>query len=185
MECGRLRIVMKTKRILVSLSVLAVLASASLRAMPQIGDLSPRFEAMDQNTNYVKLADYLGKKNVILYFYPKDFSPECIKEACGFQERLGDLHQNDVVVIGVSIDSIESHFKFANQYNLKFPLIADTEGKIAHAFGAKAKGACQANRISFLIDKQGRIVQITESNDAETHFKEMQTAIYRLKAQGG
>lgn len=173
---------MKTKLVLATLTILTALASAPLRAMPQIGDLSPRFEATDQNSNRIKLADYLGKKNVVLYFYPKDFGPECVKEACGFQERLKELGQKDVVVIGVSVDSSESHFRFASQYHLDFSLISDPDGRIAHAFGAKAKGKGikLANPVSFLIDKYGRIAQITESNDPETHLKEMQVAVNRI-----
>jgi peroxiredoxin Q/BCP len=86
-----------------------------------------------------------------------------------------------VAVIGVSFDSSESHFKFAKQYNLAFPLIADTTGAIANAYGATMKGKNMANRVSFLIGTDGRIIQITESGDPEKHFSEMQAAIATLK----
>src|SRR5580658_5480684 len=85
--------------------------------MPKAGDTAPSFEGTDQDGKDVKLSDFAGK-NVLLYFYPKDFTGGCTKEACGFRDRLADLQTNDVVVIGVSHDTAESHAKFAQQYNL-------------------------------------------------------------------
>ena len=150
-----------------------------------MGDLSPRFIAMDQEANRINLADYLGKKSVLLYFYPKDFTPDCTKEACGFQALLQDFDAENVVVIGVSFDSTASHCDFAKQYNLKFHLISDSEGRIAYAFGAKMKGTNLDQRVSFLIDPDGHIVQITDSKDPEKHFHEMQAAIVAMKRQEG
>jgi peroxiredoxin Q/BCP len=166
---------------MVSLAAVTILGFTSAQAMPQIGDPAPQFEGPDQNTNTVKLVDYIGKKNVLLYFYPKDFTGGCTKEACGFRDRMGDLGNDNVAVIGVSFDSSESHFKFAKQYNLNFPLISDTAGSIANAYGTTMKGKNMASRVSFLIGTDGKIIQITESGDPEKHFTEMQTAIASLK----
>jgi peroxiredoxin Q/BCP len=172
---------MKTKYIITILTLITVLGSASLRAMPQMGDPAPEFQGTDQNTNTVKLTDYAGKKNVLLYFYPKDFTGGCTKEACGFRDRMGELASENVAVVGVSCDTNESHYKFAQEYNLKFPLIADTGAEIATAYGVKMKDMNMAQRVSFLIGTDGKIVQITESRDPEKHFTEMQKAIADIK----
>jgi peroxiredoxin Q/BCP len=172
---------MKKTHIIAVFTALVILGSVTLQARPQIGDPAPQFEGTDQNTNTVKLADYLGKKNVLLYFYPKDFTGGCTKEACGFRDRLGDLAQENVAVIGVSFDTSESHFNFAQKYNLKFPLVADTAGIIANAYGTKMELKNLSKRVSFLIGTDGKIIQITESNNPEKHFQDMQAAIAGLK----
>ena len=153
----------------------------SLRGMPQAGDMAPSFEGFDQNTNIVRLADFAGKKNVLLYFYPKDFTGGCTKEACGFRDRLGELAQANVAVIGVSRDSVASHFKFAQKYNLKFPLIADPSGEIVKAYGAKMAVLSMASGVSFLIGTDGKIIHVTDSMNPQKHFDEMQAAIAGLK----
>jgi peroxiredoxin Q/BCP len=157
------------------------LTAFSLRAMPQAGDVAPAFEGFDQNTNTVKLADFAGKKNVLLYFYPKDFTGGCTKEACGFRDRMGDLAQANVAVIGVSHDSIASHSKFAEKYDLKFPLIADPSGEIIKAYGVKMAVLSMASRVSFLIGTDGKIIHVTDSLNPQKHFDEMHAAIAALK----
>jgi len=168
---------MKIQNLIVTMAAVTILGFTAAQGRPQIGDPAPQFEGTDQNTNTVKLADYIGKKNVLLYFYPKDFTGGCTKEACGFRDRLGDLAKGNVAVIGVSFDSSESHFKFAKAYNLTFPLISDTTGSIANAYGTTMKDKNMANRVSFLIGTDGKIVQITEGRDPEKHFTDMQAAI--------
>jgi len=102
-----------------------------------IGDKAPLIEGKDQDGKTWKLADEVGKKIVLLYFYPKDDTPGCTKEACGFRDRIADLKKDNVEVIGVSFDSPESHQKFISKYNLNFPLLADTDGKIADTYGVR------------------------------------------------
>ena len=171
---------MNTKRVLAAVALGAIFTSISAGARPDIGDASPQFKAMDQNTNYIRLADYRGKKNVLLFFYPQDFTTNSTAEACGLRDRMRALSQHNVVVIGVSFDSDESHLKFATQNGLKFSLIADPEGKIAYAFGAKMKGTNEDSQVSFLIDTDGNVVQVVESNVAADHFQAMETAIAGL-----
>ena len=118
-----------------------------------IGDKAPDFTMPTDGAGTVSLAALKGKK-VILYFYPKDDTPGCTKEACGFRDRLGDLQTNNVAVIGVSHDTADSHKKFATEYNLTFPLIADPDGKIIH---------------------------VTDSMSPQPHFDEMKLAIAGLK----
>src|SRR5580692_11559964 len=121
---------MKIQIIAVILVLLVVgisisIAQSTPTSMPKVGDAAPLFEGKDQNGNMFKLADVLrSKKVILLYFYPKDFTGGCTKEACGLRDRMGDLQANNVEVIGVSHDTVDSHKKFADQYKLNFTLIA-------------------------------------------------------------
>ena len=148
---------------------------------PKAGDKAPLFEGQDQDGKTVKLADYLGRKIVLLYFYPKDNTSGCTKEACGFRDRMGELQTNNVVVIGVSHDSVESHKKFAGEYNLNFTLVADPDGKIIKLYDVKMPMMAMSKRVSFLIGLDGKIVQVTDAMNPQTHFEEMQAAIAGLK----
>jgi peroxiredoxin Q/BCP len=169
---------MKIKLLIASLFLTAATVFAD---MPQVGDVAPPFEGQDQDGKTVKLADYTGKQNVLLYFYPKDVTGGCTKEACGFRDRLGDLQTNNVAVIGVSYDSADSHKKFATEYNLNFPLIADTEGKIIAAYDVKMPDKNLSKRVSFLIGTDGKIIHVTNASAAQVHFDEMKDAIAGLK----
>jgi peroxiredoxin Q/BCP len=155
-------------------------ATAAVAAPPKAGDVAPLFQGKDQDGNDFKLADLVGKKIVLLYFYPKDFTGGCTKEACGFRDRLADLTTNNVAVIGVSFDSADSHKKFAEQYNLNFTLLADPQGTIVDAYDARMFGLKVADRISFLIGLDGKIVHVTKSASPDNHFNEMSAAIARL-----
>jgi len=149
---------------------------------PKAGDKAPLFEGQDQNGKTFKLADYAGKQPVLLYFYPKDDTPGCTKQACGLRDRMGDLKKDNVQVVGVSFDNADSHKKFMAKYNLNFPLLADTEGKIADAYGVRrAEGKNMTRRVSFLIGKDGRIVHVTDVPDAQVHLAEMKEAVEKLK----
>src|SRR5215470_12419889 len=112
-------------------------SAADAPAMPKPGDKAPLVEGKDQNGKDWKLSDAAGKKVVLLYFYPKDDTPGCTKEACGFRDRMEALKKDDVELIGVSFDSADSHQKFIAKHHLNFPLLADTDGKIADAYGVK------------------------------------------------
>src|SRR5947207_4804929 len=122
------------------------LCLAAESKMPKVGDKAPSIEGKDQDGKTWKLADVVGKKVVLLYFYPKDDTPGCTKEACGFRDQMSDLKKENVEVIGVSFDSPESHQKFIVRHSLNFPLLADTDGKIAEAYGAKMTAMKLARR---------------------------------------
>jgi thioredoxin-dependent peroxiredoxin len=156
-------------------------AAATWAAMPKAGDPAPMFTGTDQDGKTVQLADFAGKKSVLLYFYPKDDTPGCTKEACGFRDRMADLAKDDVAVIGVSFDSAESHKQFIAKYNLNFTLLADPDGKIADAYGTRMEGKSMAQRVSFLIGPDGKIVHVTSSSNPQIHFDEMKAAIAGLK----
>jgi thioredoxin-dependent peroxiredoxin len=157
------------------------ITTAVFADLPQIGDTAPAFSGYDQNSNLVNSADIIGKKIVLLYFYPKDFTGGCTKEACGFRDRMGDLQKDNVQVIGVSFDSSATHQEFIAKYNLNFTLLADSDGKIADIYGTRIAGKNLAHRISFLIGLDGKIVHVTNSGNPQVHFDEMKTAIASLQ----
>jgi peroxiredoxin Q/BCP len=156
-------------------------ATATFAAVPQAGDKAPLFTGQDQDGKTVKLKSLVGKKIVLLYFYPKDNTPGCTNEACGFRDRLGELQKDNVEVIGVSFDSAESHKKFIADYNLNFRLLSDPDGKIVDAYGVQVMGRKMARRVSFLIGLDGKIVHVTDSGNPDLHFNEMKDAIAGLK----
>ncbi len=168
---------------LLALTMTAALQSFSAQqsAMPKPGDKAPAVEGKDQDGNNWRLQDEHGKHAVLLYFYPKDDTPGCTKEACGLRDRMADLKKQDVQVIGVSFDTGESHKKFIGKYNLNFPLIADTDGTIANRYGVKNPERNIARRVSFLIDKNGVIRHVTDNPKADVHLDEMQQAVASLK----
>jgi len=150
-------------------------------AMPKDGDTAPLIAGQDENGKDFKLADLTGKKIVLLYFYPKDFTGGCTKEACSFRDGFEDFATNNVEIVGVSFDSADSHLKFIAQYKLQFTLIADTDGKIADAYGVRNAGKNIDRRVSFLIGLDGKIVHVTDSGNPDVHLAEMKAAIAGLK----
>ena len=156
-------------------------AATTFAAMPKAGDTAPLIAGQDQNGKDFKLADQIGKKIVLLYFYPKDFTGGCTKEACGFRDRVGDLQTNNVEVVGVSHDSVASHKKFAEEYKLGFTLVADPSDQIINLYDVKMGMMAMSKRVSFLIGLDGKIVHVTDAMNPQTHFAEMQAAIDALK----
>lgn len=159
----------------------SIAATTVLAAMPKVGDTAPVFSGTDQDGKQFNLADLIGKKIVLLYFYPKDFTGGCTKEACGFRDRMGEFETNNIAVVGVSYDSADSHKKFIEKYNLNFPLVADPDGKIIETYDVKMPIARMSKRVSFLIGLDGKIVHVTNAMNPQTHFDEMQAAIAELK----
>jgi peroxiredoxin Q/BCP len=154
--------------------------TAGAGPVPKVGDTAPLIQGKDQDGKTWKLADVVGKQLVLLYFYPKDDTPGCTKEACGFRDRMADLKKDKVEVIGVSFDSSASHQKFIAKYTLNFPLLADTDGKIADAYGVRMTDRNMAKRASFLIGLDGKILHVTDSPSADTHLSEMKEAVEKL-----
>jgi thioredoxin-dependent peroxiredoxin len=150
-------------------------------AVPKIGDKAPLVTGKNQDGKTWKLANSIGKKIVLLYFYPKDDTPGCTKEACGFRDRMDELKKDKVEVVGVSFDSAESHQKFIEKHKLNFPLLTDTDGKIAEAYGVRIPGKNFARRVSFLIGLDGKIAHVTDSPQADAHLSEMKDALAKLK----
>ncbi len=131
----------------------------------QIGDMAPDFEAVTDAGDTVRLSDFRGKR-VVLYFYPKDNTSGCTKQACGFRDHYDVIEEKNAVVLGVSPDGVESHRKFKSKYNLPFTLLVDPDHKISELYGAwgekKMYGRTYMGviRSHFVIDEEGRIVDV-------------------------
>ncbi|MGO8766623.1 MAG: peroxiredoxin [Limisphaerales bacterium] len=173
---------MKTFLKLSAIAVSILFSISTFADIPKAGDAAPAFVGKDQDGKDFNLSTLIGKKIVLLYFYPKDFTGGCTKEACGFRDRMGDLQKDNVQVIGVSFDTADSHQKFISTYKLNFPLLADPDGKIADIYGVRMSGRNMDNRVSFLIGLDGKIVHVTNTGDPTVHFDEMKAAIAGLKA---
>jgi peroxiredoxin Q/BCP len=120
-----------------------------------VGDKAPDFRLRDQNGQEVSLADFRGKKAVVLYFYPKDESPVCTKEACGFRDKYEDFVRAGAEVIGVSGDSTGKHKSFATHHRLPFTLLADEGHRVRKAYGVPATLWILPGRVTYVIDKSG------------------------------
>jgi thioredoxin-dependent peroxiredoxin len=142
------------------------------------GDKAPGFSAFDQNGNSHSLSDFTGKK-VVLYFYPKDDTPGCTKEACNLRDNYQDMLKRGFVVLGVSPDSVESHSKFALKYELPFPLLADPEMKIIKGYGAwgekKMYGKSYEGllRTTFIINEEGLIDDVITKVNTDAHAEQI------------
>jgi len=142
------------------------------------GDAAPDFSLPDATGNLVKLSDFRGKW-VVLYFYPRDNTPGCTKEACGFRDAYEDYQSREVVVLGVSTDDAKSHTKFTTKFNLPFPLLSDTNGEMATAYesyGLKkfmGKEYMGISRNTFIIDPSGKIAKIYRKVKPEPHASEL------------
>jgi peroxiredoxin Q/BCP len=174
---------MKIKLLPALLAAVGIVFSATtiFAAMPQDGDTAPLIAGTDQNGKEFKLADLVGKKVVLLYFYPKDFTGGCTKEACSFRDGFEEFATNNVEIVGVSFDSADSHLQFIAKYKLNFTLLADTDGKIADAYSVRMAGKNMSKRVSFLIGLDGKIVHVTDSGDPDDHLTQMKVAIAGLK----
>ena len=147
------------KRILImsSLFLGLFLACSSQTKHLSIGDPAPLFSLRDQNDSVFNIADYLGKKVLVIYFYPKDESSVCTKEACSFRDSYSDFTKSGAIVIGINSGSVESHKKFMENHRLPFTLLSDPGNKVLKMFGVKGKFVF-TGRETFVIDKSGKIV---------------------------
>lgn len=140
----------------------------------KVGDKAPAFDlpafTTAGATRNIKLADFAGKKIVILAFYPKDSTPGCTKEMCAFSQDLDQFEEHDTVLLGISCDSLSSHEKFAAKHSLKQPLLADTGGATGKAYGTVVLGKATANRVLFVIDKAGTIRHVVEGMPSNTEL---------------
>lgn len=131
-----------------------------------IGDSAPNFTAKDTNGNTVSLSSYAGKP-VVIYFYPKDDTPGCTKQACSFRDNYAQYLSKGIAVFGVSMDDQLSHQKFTEKYGLPFPLLVDTDGALTKAFDVDGGG--RSKRVTYLIDGSGKIGQVYTTVNTETH----------------
>ncbi len=174
--------------VLLSLAVSVALIGATLALRPRIaraemlkaGDPAPPFDSrmvVGEEVKPVKLADFAGKK-LVLYFYPKDNTPGCTKEACAFRDGFARYQQAGIAVLGCSVDSADAHKAFIRKFNLPFPLLLDPDHKIATAYGA-ANGIPILGldrRITYVIDENGRILKVYPRVDPALHAGEILAA---------
>ncbi|PPS45645.1 peroxiredoxin [Chroococcidiopsis sp. TS-821] len=139
-----------------------------------VGTDAPNFTAKDTNGNTVSLSDFAGK-TVVLYFYPKDDTPGCTKQACSFRDARSEYESKNIVVLGVSKDDEASHQQFTQKYNLNFPLLADTDGSIIKAYDVDGGG--YAKRVTYVIDPNGKIVHIDSAVNTTTHASDVLAAL--------
>ncbi len=150
----------------------------------QIHEKAPEFSLPDQNGEEHTLAGYQGKW-VVLYFYPKDDTPGCTTEACAFRDALSELQKQNVIILGVSLDSVASHQAFAQKHNLNFPLLSDEEGTVSKAYGAwypeQFQGKPGLKRETYLIDPEGNIVKHYKDVDPVIHAQEINQDLQKLE----
>ncbi len=144
--------------------------------MLKVGELAPDFILVSQDGKTVRLSDFKGKSNVVLYFYPKDFTPGCTKEACSFRDHLESFKRLNTEVLGVSADDEESHRGFQKKHNLNFTLLADPERKVIELYGVKGFLGW-AKRLTFLIDRNGVIRKIYPDVDVSVHSEEVLASV--------
>ena len=151
----------------------------AISTIPQAGQAAPVFDLPASNGKNVALKDFKGKKNVVLYFYPKDDTPGCTVEACNFRDEIKNVEKLDAVVLGISPDGVKEHNKFIEKFNLPFLLLADEEQKTCRDYGVWVEKSMYGRkymgvaRTTFIIGKDGRIKKIFEKVKPEGHAQEV------------
>ena len=140
-----------------------------------LNQLAPDFEAKMENGNSVKLSDYNGKK-LLLYFYPRDNTPGCTKQACSLRDKMSDLSNANISVLGVSKNSAKSHLNFIEKYQLNFPLIVDAELELHKKY--HAKDFLRTKRIAYLIDESGKIIKIFDKIKVNSFAQDVLNSIH-------
>ena len=169
--------------ILLIVLALVIMSRGNASEPLPLGEPAPEFELPDQTGQLHSLEDYRDQW-VVLYFYPKDETPGCTTEACEFRDSIFEFRRINAQILGVSFDDVESHLKFAENHQLPFPLLADTEGKAAEAYGVKTRmfGMTVAKRQTFLIDTTGNIVKHYEKVKPDTHSEQVLADLKELGA---
>jgi thioredoxin-dependent peroxiredoxin len=144
-----------------------------------VGDMAPDFELKDKDGQVVRLSDFRGKQSVVLYFYPKDDTPGCTAQACSFRDSYEDFKAAGAEVIGISSDSGSAHTKFMERHRLPFVLLSDIIGKVRKAYGAYDLLGLIPGRVTFVIDKEGRVIHKFDSQLNPT--KHIAEALAKLK----
>lgn len=155
------------------------MATPTTKKEVAIGDLPPDFALKDQNGATVRLSDFRAKRNVIVYFYPADYSPGCTTEACAFRDSFESFNNADAEVIGISSDSVDSHKGFTTKHNLPFTLLSDDSNGVAKAWGVPMPLGFLRGRTTYIIDKAGVVRHVF--NDLLNGAKHVGVALEILK----
>jgi peroxiredoxin Q/BCP len=170
----------------VSAALVFIGISSSVAGEVLVGEPAPDFRLQDQNGEWHTLKDYTGKW-VAVYFYPKDDTPGCTKEACAFRDNIFAFEEIGAVILGISLDDVDSHAAFAEKYSLPFPILSDADAKIAREYGVyKQMGTFKfAERQSFLINPDGQVAKHYAKVNAEKHSAEVLADLKVLMAPTG
>lgn len=145
-----------------------------------IGSYAPDFTLQDAYSNNYTLSDYRTKNPVVVYFYPKANTPGCTKQACGVRDNINRFNENEIIIFGVSVDSKESLKEFIDDHNLNFPLLSDESKEISKAYGVLNNLGIDS-RITFVIDKEGKIAEVIRDVDVTTHADDVIKIATKLK----
>lgn len=147
----------------------------------KVGDVLPLFSAIDQNGNTFDITSVLGQKVLVIYFYPKDDTPGCTKQACFLRDQYEDFKAIGAEVIGISGDSVPAHRKFASKYDLPFILLSDADKKLRKLFGVKNNIlGLLPGRVTYVIDKKGIVQMVFDSMNATNHLEKTVEQVKRL-----
>jgi len=168
---------------LFALTLLCALVAPAFAATPQVGESAPAFRLQDQNGHWRTPADFHGHW-LVLYFYPKDFTPGCTTEVCTFRDDIAKLRKVGAEVVGVSLDDVKSHAEFAEKYRVPFPLLADSDRSVATRYGVLTSrmGVHYAKRTTFLVDPQGKIAKVYVDVDPEKNSAQVLSDLASLQA---
>lgn len=156
----------------------------------KVGDRAPAFQGLTETGASLSLADFAGRK-LVLYFYPMDDTPGCTRQACSLRDTNGEIAARGAAILGVSGQGVESHLRFSQKFQLSFPLLADTDRSVARAYGVAGSGIGGlvrglfgvSERVTFLIDKAGKIAGIISAPDCPDHGQEVLRLIDALPEQ--
>lgn len=155
-------------------------------AHPKIGNMAPAFSLLNQDGEKVSLKDFKGKKNVVIYFYPKAMTPGCTVQACGLRDSKKELDKRDVVVLGISPDAVERLPKFIEKHDLNFTLLSDSDHAIAEKYGCwgmkkfMGKEFMGLLRTTFIIGKDGRLLKVMDKFKTKTHHEDLLSELDKL-----
>jgi len=151
--------------------------------MLEVGEKAPDFKVTTTQGNSAKLSDFVGKKNLVLFFYPKDDSPGCTREACYFRDTKAEFEKRNAVILGVSLNTEARHQRFQEKHSLNFPLISDKGKELSQMFGVlRLGGLLLLKRVTFVIDRDGLIRKVIRSEtDMHTHVDTALEALDNLK----
>ena len=179
-QCSIFFVLVTDMKLISTLIVFSIFMQTEVKSQIQVGDNLPEFTLNDQNGVEFNSAKMVGKKNLIIYFYPKDDTPGCTKEACTFRDYSKEIAQEDAMIIGISGDSEEDHKKFAAKYKLTYTLLADIDNKVRKLFGVPTNFlGLIPGRVTYVVDKKGIIRHVF--NSQTNPIKHVEESLKTLK----
>ena len=166
------------KKVLAIMTMITMQTAAVLAV--EVGQPAPDFKAPSTTGQAASLADYAGKW-LVLYFYPKSFTPGCTKESCSLRDGFADIQALGATILGVSVDKLETQDKFKAEHKLPFELLSDADGAVAKAYGVLGLGGFMAKRVTFIINPEGKLAQVLDSVNTGDHDAQVADALRALQ----